>query len=45
MFQPAQVGSSSSSGGAGGIASAPPLNFLPPLRPPQALSVGPKVQI
>jgi hypothetical protein len=42
MFRPDRVGGS---GGAGRIASAPPLDFLPPPRPPRALGVGPEVQI
>jgi hypothetical protein len=45
MFQPARVGGSGGGGGAGRIASAPPLDFLPPLRPPRALGVGPEVRI
>jgi hypothetical protein len=32
MFWPAQVGGSGGGAGAGGIASAPPLDFLPLLR-------------
>jgi hypothetical protein len=43
MFQPDWVGGSGGGGGAGRIASAPPLDFLPPPRPPRALSLGPEV--